>query len=89
MKKDSILVLDSFFNIVEWRGSRIEKIMEEDNPDHLDSNTLANLLKNVENDVKTLKSDRFPVPHYYLTRSGHSKERFIKSRLSTRDHEQV
>lgn len=89
MKKDSVLVLDSFFNVVEWRGDRIEKALEENEHNHVENSSLKNLLENVENDVKTLKSDRFPVPHYYLTHTGHSKERFIKSRLSSREHEQV
>jgi hypothetical protein len=29
------------------------------------------------------------VPQYYLTRAGHSKERFIKSRLNSREHDQM
>lgn len=89
MKKDSVLVLDSFFNVVEWRGDRIERSLEENEHDHPENSSMKKLLKNVANDVKTIKDDRFPVPHYYLTHNGHSKERFIKSRLSSREQEQA
>lgn len=39
-------------------------------------------------DISNIKYDRFPIPYYYLTGVGHSKERFIKSKLGYRNIDQ-
>lgn len=88
MRAENILVLDSFFNVVEWRGSLVEWEIAQGYQQMPEHASLAALLRNVEQDVHAIKNDRFPVPHYYLTGPNHSKERFIKSRLNSRDHDQ-
>ena len=33
-------------------------------------------------DVKLIMEDRFPVPTFFETHEGHSKERYLKSRVN-------
>jgi hypothetical protein len=51
MKPSSILVLDSFFNVVQWRGKNIESWVEQNFQQYPDYSYLSKLLNNVNSDV--------------------------------------
>ena len=87
MMHESILLLDSFLNIVEWRGKNINSWFEQNYQESEDYAYLQEINQNLNGDVRNLKNNRFQTPSLYLTYPGHSKERFIKSRLCVRDEE--
>lgn len=73
LNADSVLVLDSFFNVVQWRGRHIAELVEQHLHEEGEHSYVGSILQNAEKDIESLKYDRFPVPHYYLTGAGQSK----------------
>ena len=88
MRGENILLLDSYFNLVEWHGADIAQWVEEGHENNPDCAYLKQMLDTAAEDATVVRASRFPAPQFYRCTPGHSKERFIKSRLRARDEHQ-
>ena len=79
MQPNRILVLDTFFHIVVWYGSTINKWKE--NGVHLkpEYDYFAQLLNAPVRDAQELIKDRFPYPMFIECVQEGSQERFLLS----------
>jgi protein transport protein SEC23 len=82
MQEDVILLLDTYFVVLEWYGESIKgwhenKYHEQEGYEHI-----AELLNSPKVDIDFIMKSRFPVPNYYLVHPYHSKERYLKSRVN-------
>lgn len=73
MKEDTILLLDSYFNVIEWYGDNIQSWYEQGYHEMPEYDYIKNLLDAPKQDIDYIMNTRFPVPNYYLTHPGHSK----------------
>lgn len=80
---DSILLLDTFFNVVIWHGKQICKWKEleyDKNPEYAN---FKQLLSMPDTDAEFITNSRFPVPRQVYCSPGKGDERLIKARLDT------
>lgn len=82
MKDDVILLLDTYFVVVEWYGENAKnwednKYHEMEGYEHI-----AELFNSPKIDIDYIMKYRFPVPNYYRVFPYHSKERYLKSRVN-------
>lgn len=82
MQDDVILLLDTYFVVLEWYGESIKgwyenKYHEQEGYEHI-----AELFNSPKVDIDFIMKSRFPVPNYYLVHPYHSKERYLKSRVN-------
>ena len=82
MVPNVILLLDSYFNVIEWYGEDVQYWWDEKYHENEEYEHIAELFKSPKQDVEYIMANRFPVPNYYLTNVGHSKERYLKSRVN-------
>lgn len=82
LKNNVILLLDTFFYIVIWKGETIVKW--EDAGYHNDPNyeNFKNLLQAPIDDAKFIMQERFPLPRFFICKPGDSNERKIKVRVN-------
>eukprot|EP00450_Noctiluca_scintillans_P007048 CAMPEP_0194485104 /NCGR_PEP_ID=MMETSP0253-20130528/6218_1 /TAXON_ID=2966 /ORGANISM="Noctiluca scintillans" /LENGTH=756 /DNA_ID=CAMNT_0039325035 /DNA_START=45 /DNA_END=2315 /DNA_ORIENTATION=- len=82
LKPNVILLLDSFFHVVIWRGETIQAWMEAGYQEKEEYAHFKALLQAPAEDVKQIMSDRFPVPKFVQTNAGGSQARFVTSRVN-------
>ncbi|OMJ85523.1 hypothetical protein SteCoe_13137 [Stentor coeruleus] len=81
LKKEVILLLDTFFNVLIWHGETITKWSKlgyhnQEGYDHFKS-----LLEMPREDAQIILNDRFPVPKLQETEVGKGPERFLKAKI--------
>uniref|UniRef100_A0A060TG94 Protein transport protein SEC23 n=1 Tax=Blastobotrys adeninivorans TaxID=409370 RepID=A0A060TG94_BLAAD len=79
---DVILLLDTYFHLVIWRGETIaawKRAGYDQDPEYAN---FAALLDLPRQDASELLQDRFPLPRFIDTDAGGSQARFLLSRLN-------
>jgi len=86
-----ILLLDSFFHVVIWRGETIQAWYDARYQDKGEHSNFKELLMAPAVDAKQVLKDRFPVPKFVQTNAGGSQARHLTSRVnpSTTYHHQI
>eukprot|EP00392_Amoebophrya_sp_AT5.2_P015536 g15742.t1 len=82
MKKDIILLMDTFFHVVVWRGQQIQQWFDAKYHEDEKFAHLRELLVAPSQDAKQILEDRFPVPKYVPTAEGGSQARFLVNRVN-------
>ena len=82
LKPNVILLLDSFFYVVIWRGETIQAWYDAGYQDKEEYASFKQLLAEPENDARVVLNERFPVPKFVVTSNGGSQERFLKSKVN-------
>ena len=81
-KKDHILILDTFFKVVVWRGSAVASWIKAGYQNQEGFTWIKDLLDNVSNDAHALANSHFPVASLIECDAGSSAARYIMSRLN-------
>jgi len=82
LRGNVILLLDTFFHIVIWRGEQVQAWYDagyQDKPEYANFKTL--LVAPAE-DAKRILEERFPVPKFMQTNAGGSQARFLTSKVN-------
>jgi len=82
MKPNVILLLDSFFHVVIWRGETIQAWYDAGYQDKEEYANFKSLLVAPAEDAKQILQDRFPVPKFIQTNAGGSQARFVTSKVN-------
>lgn len=82
LKPNVILLLDSFFHIVVWRGETIQAWHDAGYQDKPEYANFKQLLIAPAADAKRILEDRFPVPKFIQTNAGGSQARFLTSKVN-------
>merc|ERR1719156_403212 len=82
LKNNVILLLDSFFHVVIWRGETIQAWYEAGYQDKEEYANFKQLIISPAEDAKKILSDRFPVPKFIQTNAGGSQARFLTSKVN-------
>ena len=82
LKPNVILLLDSFFYVVIWRGETIQAWYDAGYQEKEEYASFKALLIEPENDARSVLSERLPVPKFVVTSNGGSQERFLKSKVN-------
>jgi len=82
MKKDIILLMDTFFHVVIWRGQQIQQWYDAKYHEDEKFAHLKELLLAPSQDAKQILDDRFPVPKFIQTAEGGSQARFLVNRVN-------
>lgn len=82
MKPTVILLLDSFFHVVIWRGETIQAWYEAGYQEQEQYSNLKQLLDQPQEDVKEILANRFPVPKLIQTNAGGSQARFVTAKVN-------
>jgi protein transport protein SEC23 len=82
LKPNVILLLDSFFYVVIWRGETIQAWYDAGYQEKDEYASFKQLLTEPENDARVVLNERFPVPKFVVTSTGGSQERFLKSKVN-------
>merc|ERR1719440_1879168 len=76
LRPNIILLLDSFFHIVIWRGETIQAWYDAGYQEKEEYANFKELLVAPAEDAKRILEDRFPVPKFIQTNAGGSQARF-------------
>merc|ERR1719456_1504228 len=82
LKPNVILLLDSFFHVVIWRGETIQAWFDAGYQDKEEYANFKMLLQAPAEDAKAILDDRFPVPKFIQTNAGGSQARFLTSKVN-------
>merc|ERR550537_308687 len=82
LKPNVILLLDTFFHLVIWRGETIQAWYEAGYQDKEEYVNFKQLLVAPAEDSKQILSSRFPVPKFIQTNAGGSQARFLTSKVN-------
>ena len=82
LKPNIILLLDSYFNVVIWKGETIQTWFEQGYHEREEYANFKTLLEKPELDAKAITGDRFPVPRFVSCNQGGSQARFLTSRVN-------
>lgn len=82
LKPNIILLLDSFFHVVIWRGATIQAWHDAGYHEKEEYLNFKNLLIAPAEDAKQILSDRFPVPKLIQTNEGGSQARHLTSKVN-------
>lgn len=82
LKPNVILLLDSFFHVVIWRGETIQAWYEAGYQEKDEYANFKQLLVAPAEDAKSILGDRFPVPKFIQTSAGGSQARFLTSKVN-------
>ena len=82
MKHDVILLLHTYFVVLEWYGNTTKSWQEAGYHEQEGYEHIAELFNSPKVDINYIMQYRFPVPNYYLVHPYHSKERYLKSRVN-------
>lgn len=82
MKDDVILLLDTYFVVIEWYGATVHSWEENRYHEMEEYEHIANLFNEPKIDIDGIMKSRFPVANFYHVHPYHSKERYLKSRVS-------
>lgn len=82
LQKNVILLLDTFFHIVIWRGEQIQQWYDAGFHEKDEYANFRTLLTAPAEDAKQILADRFPVPKFIQTNAGGSQARFLTSKVN-------
>jgi len=82
LKPNVILLLDTFFHVVIWRGETIQAWYEAGYQDKEEYANFKVLLQSPAEDAKQILGARFPVPKFIQTNAGGSQARFLTARVN-------
>eukprot|EP00927_Polykrikos_kofoidii_P036774 TRINITY_DN3102_c0_g1_i9.p1 TRINITY_DN3102_c0_g1~~TRINITY_DN3102_c0_g1_i9.p1 ORF type:complete len:756 (-),score=139.69 TRINITY_DN3102_c0_g1_i9:88-2355(-) len=82
LKPNVLLLLDSFFHIVVWRGETIQSWYDAGYQENEEYVNFKHLLIAPVEDAKTILAERFPVPKFIQTNAGGSQARFLTSKVN-------
>jgi protein transport protein SEC23 len=82
LRPNVILLLDSFFHIVIWRGETIQAWYDAGYQEQEEYANFKELLTVPAEDAKRILEDRFPVPKFIQTNAGGSQARFLTSKVN-------
>jgi len=82
LKANVILLMDTFFNIVIWRGETIQAWFEAGYQDKEEYVNFKQLLQSPAEDAKQILQSRFPAPRFIQTSAGGSQARFLTSKVN-------
>lgn len=82
LKPNVILLLDSYFHIVIWRGETIQAWHDAGYQHKEEYANFKELLVAPAADAKRILEDRFPVPKFIQTNAGGSQARFLTSKVN-------
>ncbi len=82
LKSNVILLLDTFFYVVVWKGDTIVKWEELGYQDDPNYENFKMLLHQPIEDAKYIMAERFPLPRFYVCKPGDSNERRIKVKVN-------
>merc|ERR1719408_669768 len=82
LKSNVILLLDTFFHVVIWRGETIQAWYDAGYQEKEEYANFKQLLQAPAEDAKAILEDRFPVPKFIQTNAGGSQARFLTSKVN-------
>ena len=82
LKPNVILLLDTFFHVVVWRGETIQTWYDAGYHENPEYESFKNLLLNPGEDAKAILQERFPVPKFIQTHASGSQARFLRARVN-------
>eukprot|EP00929_Paragymnodinium_shiwhaense_P069085 TRINITY_DN34850_c0_g1_i1.p1 TRINITY_DN34850_c0_g1~~TRINITY_DN34850_c0_g1_i1.p1 ORF type:complete len:259 (-),score=49.38 TRINITY_DN34850_c0_g1_i1:222-998(-) len=82
LRSNVVLLLDSFFHVVIWRGEAIQAWYDQGYHEKEEYANFKQLLTMPAEDAKQILSDRFPVPKFIQTNAGGSQARFLTSKVN-------
>merc|ERR1719310_274180 len=82
LKPNVLLLLDTFFHVVVWRGETIQAWYDAGYQEKEEYANFKQLLTAPAEDAKAILSDRFPVPKFIQTSAGGSQARFLTSKVN-------
>ncbi|KAL7713494.1 Protein transport protein SEC23 [Entamoeba marina] len=77
VESDSILLLDTFFYLVVFRGEAVAEWMKQKLEEQEQYAGLSSFYQNPENDAKQLAEDRVPAPRIYVCNRYSGDQRFL------------
>merc|ERR1719377_261132 len=82
LKPNVILLMDTFFHVVIWRGETIQAWYDAGYHNQEQYMNLKAMLEQPLEDVKQILGSRFPVPKLVQTNAGGSQARFLTSKVN-------
>ena len=82
LKPNVVLLLDSFFHLVIWKGETIQNWFEQGYHEREEYANFKALIMNSEAQAKAILADRFPVPRFVMCNQGGSQARFLTSKVN-------
>jgi len=82
LKSDVILLMDSFFHVVIWRGEKIQGWYDSGYQDLEEYANFKALLQAPTLAAKQIMAERFPSPKFVQTNAGGSQARFVTSKVN-------
>merc|ERR1712107_879444 len=82
LKPNILLLLDSFFHIVIWRGENMQAWCDAGYQEQEEYGNFRQLLSAPLEDAQQILGDRFPVPKFIQTNAGGSQARFLTSKVN-------
>merc|ERR1712139_251896 len=82
LKPNVILLLDTFFHVVIWRGEMIQSWYDAGYQEQEEYANFKALLTAPAEDAKMILGERFPVPKFIQTNAGGSQARFLTSKVN-------
>jgi len=82
MQDKVILLLDTYFDVVVWKGELVHKWEKAGYQDQPEYENFRTLLQAPIDDSNLVIEDRYPAPTFFMTYPGHTKERKVKSRVN-------
>ena len=73
MKDEVILLLDTYFVVIEWYGATVQSWEESRYHEQEDYAHIAQLFNEPKVDIDAITNTRFPVPNFYHVYPYHSK----------------
>jgi len=82
IQQNTILLLDTFFNVVVFHGETISSWRDQGYQDQPDHENFRNLLQAPKDDAQITMENRFPVPRYIVCDQHKSQSRFLLAVLN-------
>jgi protein transport protein SEC23 len=82
LKPNVILLMDTFFHVVIWRGETIQAWHDAGYQNQEEYANFKLLLQAPAEDAKQILQSRFPVPKFIQTNAGGSQARFLTSKVN-------
>ncbi|CAD25989.1 PROTEIN TRANSPORT PROTEIN SEC23 HOMOLOG (COPII COAT) [Encephalitozoon cuniculi GB-M1] len=77
LEPDVILVLDTFHNVVVWRGEYVAQWVREGYHEQAEYEFLKDILKSSEERARLLCNERLPTPQFCITEQNKSQQRIL------------
>lgn len=82
MKKDVVLLMDSFFYVVIWKGATVQSWVDQNFHLQEEYAHIKTLIEQPALDAKDILTERFPTPKFIQTSDGGSQARFLLCRVN-------